>query len=193
MLRAYPIRFIEADGHARNFLLVDGVENFSQQSSNVNVASSTHSDYKKHYTVKFLGCCDSIGCTWDGTVPDGSTGRASDVMMTRDSKILRQVPFGHTVKVDKGFIVDNIAAAEGVVVDRPQKRLKKQVQQTTVDTSQTQKVGNTRIVVENINGEVKGGIRYLNVLIPCLQFGIILQVVQVGYLLQNFKKSIIQN
>ena len=103
-------------------------------------------------------------------------------MMTRDSKILRQVPFRHTVKVDKGFIVDNIAAVEGVVVDRPQKCLKKQVQQTTVDTSQTQKVGNTRIVVENINGEVKGGIWYLNVLIPCLQFGIISQVVQVGYL-----------
>ena len=33
----------------------------------------------------------------------------------------------------------------------------------------------------------------MNVLIPCLQFGIISQVVQVGYLLQNFKKSIIQN
>ena len=33
----------------------------------------------------------------------------------------------------------------------------------------------------------------MNVLIPCLQFGIISQVVQVGYLLQNFKKLIIQN
>ena len=62
-----------------------------------------------------------------------------------------------------------------------------------MDTLQTQKVGNTRIGVEHINGEVKGGIWHLNVLIPCLQFGIISQVVQVGYLLQNFKMSIIQN
>ena len=33
----------------------------------------------------------------------------------------------------------------------------------------------------------------MNVLIPTLQFGIISKIVRVGYLLQNFKKSIIQN
>ena len=35
--------------------------------------------------------------------------------------------------------------------------------------------------------------RLLNVLVPCNQFGIISKVVRVGYLLQNFKKAIIQN
>ena len=44
-----------------------------------------------------------------------------------------------------------------------------------------------------MNGEVKLGIRYFNVLISCLQFSIISQVVEIAYLLQNFKKSIIQN
>mmetsp|Transcript_41361 Transcript_41361/g.86823 ORF Transcript_41361/g.86823 Transcript_41361/m.86823 type:complete len:197 (+) Transcript_41361:1400-1990(+) len=102
--------------------------------------------------------------------------------MTVDTKILRQVPFGHTTKVDKGFIVDNEAATEGVVVDRPQKKMRKQVQQSTVDTSQTQKIGNTKLQI-----------RYLNVLIPCLQFPMISKVVRVGYPLQNFKKAIIQN
>lgn len=190
---AYPQRFLEANGHARCTMLLDASEIFTQQSSNVNVASSTHSDYKKHCTAKFLAGCDPIGCVSAKSVSEGNPGRATDGLMTKQTKILREVPFGHTVKVDKGFLVDNEAAAEGVLLDRPQKRMKKQVQQSTVDTSQTQKVGNTRIIVENVNGELKLGIRYLNVLIPCTQFGIISKVVRIGYLLQNFKKAIIQN
>ena len=193
MLRRYPNKFIESDGHARSWLLLDAFEIFCEASSNVNVSSSTHSDYKGHTTVKWLGGTDPIGCPWGATVPDGNPGRASDVLVTNDTKILRQVPFGHTCKVDKGFIADNLAAGEGVILDRPQKRLKKQVQQSTVDTSQTQKVGNTRIIVENVNGELKLHIRHLNVLIPCVQFGIISKIVRIGYLLQNFKRAIIQN
>ena len=96
MLQAYPIRPIEADGHACIFLLGDGVDIFCQQSSNQNLASTTHSDYKKHCTAKFLGCCDATGCTWDGSVSEGNPGKARDVMMTADTNILRQVPFGHT-------------------------------------------------------------------------------------------------
>jgi len=193
MLQAYPNCFIEADGHARCFLLLDAFEIFAQLSSNTNVASSTYSDYKKHTTVKFLGGTDLIGCSWWDTLPDGSPGKASDVIMTADTKILRQVPFGHFVKVDKGFIVNNLGASEGVHIDRPQKRLKKQAQQSSVDTSQTQKIGNIRIIVENVNGETKQQIRYLNVLIPTLQFGIVSKIVRIGYLMQNFKRAIIQN
>jgi hypothetical protein len=192
MLRAYPTRFIEADGHARCWLLLDAFEIFVQSSANYNVSSSTHSDYKKHCTLKMLGATDSIGCSWAAIVPDGNPGKASDIHMTEDTDILRQVPFGHTAKVDKGFLVDNLAAAEGMHIDRPQKRLRNQIQQTDVDTAQTQKIGNTRIIVENVNGELKLQMRYLNVLIPTLQFGIISKVVRIGYLMQNFKKPIIQ-
>ena len=193
LLRNYPCRFFEADGHARCFMLLDAFEIFTQTSSNPDVSSSTHSEYKKHCTVKFLGGTDPIGCPWNATVPDGNPGRASDVLVTKDTKILRQVPFGYHAKVDKGFIVDNDAADDGVLIDRPQKRLKKQAQQSTVDTLQTQKVGNTRIIVENVNGELKLEVRYLNVLIPTLHFPIISKIVRIGYLLQNFKKAIIQN
>eukprot|EP00985_Skeletonema_marinoi_P012615 scaffold6122_cov167-Skeletonema_marinoi.AAC.1 len=100
-----------------------------------NVASTTHSDYKKHCTVKFLAACGIIGEVPAEWVPDGRGGRASDVMMTDHTNILRFVPYGHTCKVDKGFIVNLIAAREGVI--------------------QTQKIGNTRIIVENVNGGVK--------------------------------------
>ena len=94
--------------------------------------------------------------------------------------------------MDKGFVIENEAAREGVLVDRPPKRQKKQIQQTEADTGQTQKMGNTRIVVENVNGSMKVQMRYLNVLIPCTQFGVISMIVRVGYLMQNFKKSMIQ-
>jgi hypothetical protein len=168
------------------------MEIFCQKSSNPNVSSATHSDYKKHNTIKFLGAVDPIGCSWNGTTPNGYPGHASDVVATRHSKILQQVPFCYFCKVDKGFLVDNIAVDDGVTIDRPQKRLKGQVQQSSVDTSQTQKIGNTCITVENVNGEVKMQLRYLNVLIPTTQFPIVSKIVRIGYLLQNFKKAIIQ-
>lgn len=191
MLRVYPSRFIEADGHARCFLLLDAFELFVQQATNPNVSSSTHSDYKLHNTSKHLGGTDPVGCAWKDTVSDGGCGKGTDVMLTEKTQILRQIPFGHTGKVDKGFIVDDLAAAEGVVIDRPQKKKEHQVQQSTVDTSQTQKIGNTRIFVECVNGSFKLQIRYLNVLVPTLQFGILSKIVRIGYLLQNFKKALI--
>lgn len=126
-------------------------------------------------------------------IKDGNGGRASDVMMTDHTGILRLIPFGHTGKMDKGFPVDNIAAREGVIIDRPQKRRQNQKQQSAIDTAQTQKIGNTRIIIENVNGGVKMDVRYLNALIPCTQFGIISKVVRIGFLLQNFKKPFIQN
>ena len=60
-------------------------------------------------------------------------------------------------------------------------------------TSQTQKIGNTRIIVENMNGEMKSQICWLNCLIPTLQFSIVSKIVLMGYLLQIVKKAIIQN
>uniref|UniRef100_A0A7S2PD48 DDE Tnp4 domain-containing protein n=1 Tax=Skeletonema marinoi TaxID=267567 RepID=A0A7S2PD48_9STRA len=152
-----------------------------------------YSDYKKHPTVKFLAGCGVTGETSADTVPDGNGGKGSDVMMTDDTNILEIVPFGSTAKVDKGFIVDNIASKHGVRIDRPQKRKRHQKQQSAIDTAQTQKIGNTRIIIENVNGGVKSDVRYLNALIPCHQFGIISQLVRIGFLMQNFKKPLIQN
>ena len=115
------------------------------------------------------------------------------MVATKHSKSTRQIFFEHTGKANKAFIVDNEAAEEGVLIDRPQKRLRKQIQQSAADTCQTQKIGNTRILIENVNGEVKLDLRYLNALIPCVHFDVISKLVCVGYLLQNFKKSIVQN
>ena len=50
-----------------------------------------------------------------------------------------------------------------------------------------------RIIVINVNCELKLQIRFLNILIYVFQFPIILKIVRIGYLLQNFKKALIQN
>ena len=42
-------------------------------------------------------------------------------------------------------------------------------------TAQMQKVGSMRIIVENFNGELKLRIHFLNILIPVVQFLIILK------------------
>ena len=126
MLCSFPKCFLEADGDARAFLLLDVTENFCQSSLNYNVSLATYSNYKGHNTCKTLAGTDPIGCPWGGSVPDSCPGKASDVVMTVDSKILCQVHYGHFTKVDKGFPVENEALAEGIYVDRPQKRLKKQ-------------------------------------------------------------------
>lgn len=114
-------------------------------------------------------------------------------MQTEETGIIRQVPFGHTLKTDKGFLIDNQAAAEGCYNDRPPKRQRKQVQLSAEDTGCTQNKGNLRITVENVNGGVKNKFRFLLDLVKCLQFGSISKVVRIRYLMQNFSKPIIQN
>jgi len=47
--------------------------------------------------------------------------------------------------------------------------------------------------MENVNDELDVGVCYLNVLISTLKLGSISKIVQIGYLMQNFKKAIIQN
>ena len=78
ILRAYPTRFVEADGYARCELLLDAFEIFSQQPSDPNVSSATYLDYKGHSTVKFLGAVDPIGCLHAASVSDGNGGKKSD-------------------------------------------------------------------------------------------------------------------
>ena len=136
---------------------------------------------------------DTIGCPHAKTVPDGGMDIHADSSMTHDTQILKQVPFSHTCKTNKDFLIDKEAATEEVIIDCRQKRLRHQVQQSDVDASQTQKVGNTRITIENVDGEMKDQIRFVRCLITCLQFLILLKVVKMGHLLQNFKCAIIQN
>ena len=98
MLKAFPAHFIKEDGHACTFLLLNRFEIFTQQSSNVNVASSTRSDYKKYCTIKFLGGINPVGCPWNTTVPGGNPGCISNDMATVDTKFFDSFLLGTRAK-----------------------------------------------------------------------------------------------
>mmetsp|Transcript_5450 Transcript_5450/g.8959 ORF Transcript_5450/g.8959 Transcript_5450/m.8959 type:complete len:113 (-) Transcript_5450:215-553(-) len=59
-----------------------------------------------------------------------------------------------------------IFAALGLECIRPVKKLKNQTQQSAEDTALIQKVGNTRIVIDQVNAGAKMSGRYFNGVVP---------------------------
>lgn len=68
--------------------------------------------------------------------------------------MINQIPFGMAVEVDKGFLIENLCAKNGVCCIQPMKKLKTQTQQLKEDTGLTQKIRNTRIIIEQVNGQL---------------------------------------
>jgi hypothetical protein len=79
----------------------------------------------------------------------------------------------------------------GVQVIRPMKKRSHQQQQSAEDTGLTQKVGNTRIVIEQNNGQMKMSTRYFNSDIPVLQLDLVSIIFRVAFLFQNFRVGFI--
>jgi hypothetical protein len=69
--------------------------------------------------------------------------------------MLKVVPFDMPVEVDKGFLIENECAMLGVGCVRPLKMMDHQRQQSAEDAALTQKIGKTRIVIEQCNGSTK--------------------------------------
>lgn len=162
-------------GGAHTWEHLDATEVQAQVSSHNEAHSAMHSDYKGRDTVKHLAGCCPIGAISGEMVPrEGHPGSISDPIMTKRMRILETIPFGMSVEVDKGFCVDNQAVEQGVGVHHPCKKLKGQTQQSQADTVLTQKVGKTRIVIENVNAGAKimGG--YFNCVFPLTQLGLAL-------------------
>jgi hypothetical protein len=192
MLRAYPARFIRAFGHARVWLLLDATEEPCQISSMKTGHATMYSEYKGKDTIKFFAGCDPIGCTHVGSLfEDGAAGACTDSVGTDNFNMLLKVPFGHAVEVDKGFLIDNLCAMLGIGCVRPQKKLKKQVQQSVEDTGLCQKVGNTRIVVEQVNGNAKMTGGYFKNTIPLVQLDLAPILMRICFLMQNFHPALI--
>eukprot|EP00978_Attheya_sp_CCMP212_P021548 scaffold63058_cov69-Attheya_sp.AAC.2 len=170
MLGAYPESVIRKFGEAKIFMLMDATEIQAEIASMKLFNSALFSTYKHNSTIKWLTGTDPIGTSWDDAIPKGHPGGASDMVMTIVSEILEQVPPGMAVEVDKGFLIDNLCAMVGVICIRPEKRLNGQVQQSATSTALTQKVGKTRIPIEQSNGQMKQSTRFFNSPISILQF-----------------------
>jgi len=193
MLRAYPVSVLRKfSSVAIIYMLLDATEIRADVASMKNMNAALFSAYKHSSTAKWLVGSDVIGTTWWDSIPDASPGAASDPVMVAITRILEQIPAGMAVEVDKGFIIDNACAELGIICIRPVKKQKGQTQQSKADTALTQKVGKTRIPIEQANGQMKRSTRYFNGSIPLLQLGLANLIFRVSYLLQNFKVGFIQ-
>lgn len=187
LLGAYPYRFIRAFGDARSFMLLDATEVQAQIVHMTSAHTAMYSDYKNHDTVKHAASCDPIGCPFNESVPmDGYPGFLSDPILTEKTGILSCIPFGMVVEVDKGFLIDNLCAQLGIGCHRALKKLKHQTQQSAEDTALTQKIANTRIIIEQVNGGAKMSGQYFNGVVPVLQLGLALLLLRICFLMQNF-------
>ena len=192
MLRAYPVSVIRKFGHAIIFMLLDATEEHAETASMKTINSVLYSAYKHHSTLKWLVGCDPIGTVWDESISDGYPGSISDPVATAVSKILEQVPYGFAVEVDKGFLIENDCALLGILSIRPMKMLDKQTQQSKEDAALTQKVGKTRIPIEQANGQMKGATAFFDSKIRMSQIGLADLVFRSSYLMTNFKLGFIQ-
>lgn len=192
MLRAYPKSVVKKFGHANIFMMLDATEGFAEVASMKTVNAILYSAYKHSSTLKWLVGSDPIGAVWNDSISEGYPGSISDPVATAVSAILEQTPYGFAVEVDKGFLIENDCALLGIISIRPMKELEKQVQQSKEDTALTQKVGKTRIVIEQVNGQAKRATSFFDRRIRIDQIGLADLIFRVGYLLQNFKVGFIQ-
>lgn len=192
MLRAYPQSVIKKFGHAYIFLLLDATESYADVASMKTVNAILYSAYKHNSTLKWLVGCDAIGTVWNDSITDGYPGSISDPVQTAVTSILDQVPYGCAVEVDKGFLIDNDCALLGIVCIRPMKMLEKQTQQSKEDAALTQKVGKTRIPIEQANGQMKSKTSYFDRKIRVNQIGLADLIFRSSYLLTNFSLGFIQ-
>jgi hypothetical protein len=104
--------------------------------------------------MKLLAARDPIGAMVYGMVDAGHVGSISNPIATTVLTILKIVPFGLAVKVDKRFFIENEYALLGIGCVRIMKLMEKQSQQSLMGTTLIQKIGKTRIVIEK-NGQMK--------------------------------------
>lgn len=192
MLRAYPKSVIRKFGHAQIFMLLDATEIFADVASMKSVNAILYSAYKHHSTLKWLVGCDPIGTVWDESISDAYPGAISDPIQTIVTKILEQIPFGCAVEVDKGFLIENDCVTLGIHCIRPMKMLQGQIQQSKEDVALTQKVGKTRIPIEQVNGQMKNSASFFDSRIRMDQIALADLICRASYLLQNFKLGFIQ-
>jgi len=192
ILRAYPKSMIKKFGHANIFMLLDATEAYADIASMKSVNAILYSAYKGHSTLKWLVGCDPIGTVWNESISAGYPGSVSDIVCTAVTNILDQIPFGCAVEVDKGFLIENDCALLGIICIRPMKLLNGQTQQSKEDVALTQKVGKTRIVIEQANGQFKRGTGFFDRNIRIDQIGLADLIFRSGYLLTNFMLGFIQ-
>jgi hypothetical protein len=154
--------------------------------------AALYSLYRAQTGAKF-----AVGCTPTGVVPHSWCSEAypsciSDPNIVEASSIinLNLVP-GDMVEVDKGFLIEAFCALYGVRVMRPTTMRDKQRQQGRGDTEKTQEIGNTRIIIEQVNAQGKQNNRLFAQKFPLLCKYRLTQLMRIGFMFANFRPAFI--
>jgi len=142
---------------------LDCFEIFIEKPNDLTARAQTYSQYKHHNTVKVL-----LGITPQGTISFVSEpwgGRTSDVHLTENSGILKNLIPGDVVLADRGFTISDsvgLYCAELKIPDFT--KGKKQLQKSALDG--TRDLASVRIHVERVIGLLRNKYTLLQKILP---------------------------
>ena len=136
------------------FAIIDGSEVFIETPSDLQMQSSTWSQYKHHNTVKFL-----VVCTPNRAICFISpvfVGSISDVELTKLSGLLEKLEDkpGISIMADRGFTIKDLLAKLNIELNMPP-FLNEQKQLTASDVQAGQKIASLHIHVERAKSRIK--------------------------------------
>ena len=88
--------------------IIDATEIFIQTPKSHALSNACWSDYKKHYTVKYLVSC--LPCGMINFISNGWSGRASDNYVTEHSGFTEILEPMDKILADKGFTIHRLLA-----------------------------------------------------------------------------------
>ena len=134
------------------FGIIDCSEIFIETSKDLEMQSTTWSEYKHHNTVKFLICvAPNSGIT---LISKAYTGRLSDKKISLESGFLDHIPQFTTIMAGKGFNLIDECTARNIYFDVPPGK-KGITQMTPAQLSKTSSIAKVRILVEQVIRRLK--------------------------------------
>ena len=171
------------------YAIIDGTEVFMETPTDLQMQSSTWSNYKHHNTAKFL-----VGCTPNGAVCFVSplyVGSISDVELTRVSGFVEKLQgkSGVSVMADRGFTIKDQLDVVGATLNLPP-FMEGRKQLSADDVLRGRQIASVRIHVERVIGRIKNYTILKNTL-PITMARIANQIVCVCVWLINFQPVLI--
>jgi len=161
LCKTMPACFL--DNFEKCVVILDCFEIFIEKPNDLTARAQTYSQYKHHNTVKVL-----LGITPQGTISFVSEpwgGRTSDVHLTENSGILKNLIPGDVVLADRGFTISDsvgLYCAELKIPDFT--KGKKQLQKSALDG--TRDLASVRIHVERVIGLLRNKYTLLQKILP---------------------------
>ena len=177
------------DKYPTTFAIIDGSEVFIETPSDLQMQSSTWSNYKHHNTAKFL-----IACTPNGAVCYISplyVGSISDVELTRMSGFIQKLEgrSGISIMADRGFTIKDQLQEIGVDLNIPP-FLEGRKQLPAEEVKKGRQIASVRIHVERAIGKIKN-FSILKGNFPLSMIRLANQIVCVCAWLSNFQPALV--